>query len=174
MPRWYMAEKKIDYQYHDIDVRNKKNLDSDYLNINPFGKLPALRDDSNDLIIFESGAILQYLSENYTQEIINSQTRASISQWILFANSTLAIALFVPTNKQKEFPRLMTVLDSIYANSSFLVGDIWTAADCAVSAYLSYLPIFFPNEDLSSYPSIQNLITTTRSNENYKAAMGIS
>ena len=58
-------------------------------------------------MLFESGAILQYLSENYANEVRDAATRASISQWILFANSTLAITLFVPSNKEREFPRLM-------------------------------------------------------------------
>ena len=123
--------------------------------------------------MFESGAILQYLSENYTDEVTNAATRASISQWILFANSTLAIALFVPSNKEREFPRLMTTLNDLYSKKQFLVGESWTAADCAVNAYLGYLPIFYPNESLSTYPAIQELNERTRSNHNYRQIMGL-
>ena len=83
MPKWYMAEKEISYEYVNIDLATRQNLDPSYLDINPFGKLPALRDDSNGLVLFESGAILQYLSENYADEINDAATRASISQWIL-------------------------------------------------------------------------------------------
>jgi glutathione S-transferase len=113
------------------------------------------------------------LSENYANEVHDAATRASISQWILFANSTLAIALFVPSNKEREFPRLMATLNDIYAKKQFLVGDCWTAADCAVNAYLGYLPIFYPNEDLSAYPEIQALNERTRSNPNYRTIMGL-
>ena len=128
---------------------------------------------SNGLVLFESGAILQYLSENYANEVNDAATRASISQWILFANSTLAIALFVPSNKEREFPRLMATLNDIYTKKQFLVGDCWTAADCAVNAYLGYLPIFYPNEDLSAYPEILALNERTRSNPNYRTIMGL-
>ena len=96
MPKWYLAEKGISYEYVNIDLAARQNLATSYLEVNPFGKLPALKDDSNGLVLFESGAILQYLSENYANEINDAATRASISQWILFANSTLAIALFPP------------------------------------------------------------------------------
>ncbi|AII48982.1 glutathione S-transferase [Synechococcus sp. KORDI-52] len=173
MPKWYMAEKGIDHEYVNIDLSAGDNLAPDYLNINPFGKLPALKDDTNGLTLFESGAILQYLSENYTNEVKNAATRASISQWILFANSTLAIALFVPSNKEREFPRLMTTLNDLYSKKQFLVGESWTAADCAVNAYLGYLPIFYPNESLSAYPAIQALNERTRSNHNYRHIMGL-
>ena len=173
MPKWYMAEKGIPYEYINVDLAARQNLAQSYLDINPFGKLPALKDDSNGLVLFESGAILQYLSENYADEVNNPVTRASICQWILFANSTLAIALFVPSNKEREFPRLMETLNDLYSKKNFLVGDSWTAADCAVNAYLGYLPIFYPNEDLSAYPEIQALNERTRSNQNYRAIMGL-
>lgn len=173
MPKWYLAEKKIDYEYINIDLTARQNLQPSYLEINPFGKLPALQDDSNGLALFESGAILQYLSENYADEVKDPATRASISQWILFANSTLAIALFVPSNKEREFPRLMATLNDLYNRKTFLVGNSWTAADCAVNAYLGYLPIFYPNEDLSAYPHIQAINERTRSNPNYRKVMGL-
>jgi len=173
MPKWYMAEKAISYEYVNIDLAARQNLAASYLEINPFGKLPALKDDSNGLVLFESGAILQYLSENYAGEANDAATRAAISQWILFANSTLAIALFVPSNKEREFPRLMATLNDLYSKKDFLVGESWTAADCAVNAYLGYLPIFYPNEDLSAYPKIQELNQRTRSNQNYKKVMNL-
>ena len=68
MPKWYMAEKGIAYEYVNVDLAARQNLSPSYLEVNPFGKLPALKDDSNELVLFESGAILQYLSENYTDE----------------------------------------------------------------------------------------------------------
>ena len=80
MPKWYMAEKEISYDYVNVDLAARQNLAPSYLEVNPFGKLPALKDDSNGLVLFESGAILQYLSENYADEVKDLETRASISQ----------------------------------------------------------------------------------------------
>ena len=67
----------------------------------------------------------------------------------------------------------MTTLNDLYSNRRFLVGDCWTAADCAVNAYLGYLPIFYTNEDLSAYPEIQALNERTRANQNYRKIMGL-
>ena len=52
------------------------------------------------------------------------------------------------------------------------MGDHWGAADCAVTAYLAYLPIFFP--DLSPYPTIQRLITSTQQRPAYRKVMGMA
>uniref|UniRef100_UPI00352FBF4D glutathione S-transferase family protein n=1 Tax=Synechococcus sp. UW106 TaxID=368495 RepID=UPI00352FBF4D len=61
MPKWYMSGKGISYDYVNVDLTARQNLASSYLEVNPFGKPPALKDNSNGLVLFESGAILQYL-----------------------------------------------------------------------------------------------------------------
>jgi glutathione S-transferase len=96
---------------------------------------------------------------------------------VLFANATLAVALFVPSNREREFPRLMEVLDGLLAGGRSLLagpwGDPgWSVADCAVNAYLAYLPIFFPQIDLSPYPNVQATIAATGARPAYQRAMG--
>ena len=146
---------------------------------NPFGKLPALRDDSvldrNDqpLTLFESGAILLHLAEHHGGEVTTAAVRSQISQWTHFANSTLAFAIFVPDQKQKVLPRLLKQLDQL-VNRGFLAGEAWGAADCAVTAYLAYIKLFFPQEDLSSYPAVQALIEATQQRAAYKKVMGMA
>ena len=44
-----------------------------------------------------------------------------------------------------------------------LVGDCWGAAEFAVQAYLSDLPLFFPELDLSPYPVIQAVLSAPTS-----------
>ena len=179
MPRWYMEEKGIPYDLVELDLRGNQHRQPDYLAINPFGKLPALVDDSltgadgQPLVLFESGAILLHLAEHHAGEIQTEVQRSLTNQWLLFANATLAIALFVPSNREREFPRLMEELNRQLTQGRPLVGDHWGAADCAVTAYLAYLPIFFPQEDLSPYPAIQSLITTTQQRPAYRKVMGM-
>jgi glutathione S-transferase len=98
--------------------------------------------------------------------------RAKVAQWLLFANATLAVALFVPSNREREFPRLMGVLDGLLEGGRPLVGEQWGAADCAVQAYLAYLPIFFPQIDLEPWPGVQAAITRAQASPAYQRAMG--
>ena len=179
MPRWYLEEKGIPHELVMLDLAGQEHRRPDYLSINPFGKLPALVDsgmnggDGQPLSLFESGAILQHLEEHYSGEQRSAVERSLTSQWLLFANATLAIALFVPSNREREFPRLMQELNRQLASGRPLVGSSWGAADCAVTAYLAYLPIFFPQEDLSPYPVIQRLIDETRQRPAYRKVMGM-
>ena len=41
-----------------------------------------------------------------------------------------------------------------------------------MQAYLAYLPLFFPDLDLSPYPAIQSLIATVQKRPAYRKAMG--
>jgi glutathione S-transferase len=188
MPRWYMEEKGIPYQWLELDLEAGEHKQDPFTAINPFAKVPALVDDSlrapggEPLQLFESGAILLHLADRYGGEFSGSADeaaakRALAAQWLLFANATLAVALFVPSNREREFPRQMAVLDGLLAGGRSLVagpwGDPgWGVADCAVHAYLAYLPIFFPQIDLSPFPNVQAVIAATGERPAYQRVMG--
>ena len=179
MPRWYLEEKAIPYELVELSLSSGQNMQPDFLAINPFGKLPAMRDDSildangKPVTLFESGAILLHLAEHHGGEATSAHERSMISQWTHFANSTLAFAIFVPDQKAKVLPRLLKQLNN-KLSENFLVGHAWGAADCAVTAYLAYIKLFFPNEDLSSYPRINSLIEETNQRPAYRKVMGMS
>ena len=178
MPRWYMEEMGIPYELVELSLAEGQHLKEDFLSINPFGKLPAMKDDSVldanglPLVLFESGAILLHLAEHHGGEIKRPSDRSLISQWTHFANSTLAFAIFVPDQKTKTLPRLLTELNAEIGNGYF-VNNQWGAADCAISSYLAYIKMFFPNEDLSAYPAIETLIQATRERPAYQKIMGL-
>jgi glutathione S-transferase len=176
MPRWYMEEKGIPYTWQLLDMEAGEHRQPPFLQINPFGKVPALVDEDPSLAngplhLFESGAILLYLAERFGGECQNAAQRGLAQQWVLFANATLATALFVPSNREREFPRLMTVLNDQMAAGP-LMGGAWSVADCAVNAYLAYLPIFFPQIDLTPYPNVQATIEATQQRPAYQRVMG--
>ena len=178
MPRWYMEEKGISYDWRMLDMQAGEHKQEPFLSINPFGKLPALvHEDAavpgGRLQLFESGAILLYLAE-LSGECSSSAQRSQAAQWVLFANATLATALFVPSNRDKEFPRLMGVLNGLLDGGKPLMGSSWGVADCAVNAYLAYLPMFFPDLDLSPYQAVQATITATQARPAYRKVMGLA
>jgi glutathione S-transferase len=176
MPRWYLEEKGIPYTWQVIDLEAGEHRQESFTAINPFGKVPALVEEDSALPggrlqLFESGAILLYLAERHGGEWRNAAERALAQQWVLFANATLATALFVPSNREREFPRLMSVLDRLLAGGTPLIGEQWGVADCAVHAYLAYLPVFFPQIDLSPWPGVQATIEATRQRPAYQRVM---
>ncbi|MEB3259831.1 MAG: glutathione S-transferase [Cyanobacteriota bacterium] len=183
--RWYLEEKGIPCGEVTIDLAAGEQKGSAFLAINPFGKVPALVDDSvtladgQPLALFESGAILLHLAEHHGRESASPAWRALTAQWILFANATLGPAMMAASSRPQDLQRLLAALDPLLRDGCSLLAPLgeapaWGAADCAVQGYLAYLPLFCKALDLSPYPAIQATIAATTSRAAYKAAMGLA
>ncbi|MCH4903771.1 glutathione S-transferase family protein [Cylindrospermopsis raciborskii CHAB3438] len=151
--KWYLEELNVPYEFVNLDMKAGDHLKPDFLAINPIGKVPAIVD--GELKLWESGAILLYLAQKYSQVSSSLETQATFYQWVLFANSTLATGIFIETNREKEMPRLLGTLNDIFSQQPFLLGDQFTVADVAVGSILSYIPIML-KLDLSNYPAVLN------------------
>ena len=184
--RWYLEEKGIPYQWIELDLQAGQQHQPDFLAINPFGKVPALVDegrqgpDAQPLKLFESGAILLHLAEHHGLEFSaagGAVRRSLTAQWVLFANATLGPALLMAQTRAEGLTRLLASLDPLLSEGrSLLAGEGddpgWGAADCAVQAYLAYLPIFCPQVALDPFPHIQASIAATQARPAYRSVMG--
>lgn len=152
-----------------INVYKGEGRAPEYLAINPWGKIPTLVD--GDLKLWESNAILQYLSEAYGEFRLWSRDpkqRADISRWLFWESShwqpafTPVLAAFVgpllvsqaarpaPVHlnwSNEGFQTVVKFLDSHLSQRPFLVGDALTLADFSVAGMMMYLrPARFPWE----------------------------
>ncbi|MDX2099510.1 MAG: glutathione S-transferase family protein [Leptolyngbyaceae cyanobacterium bins.59] len=148
--QWYLEELGVPYAYQMLDMQSGEHRQPTYLEINPFGKVPAIVD--GNLKLWESGAILIYLAEKYDQSL-TVEDRAVITQWVLFANATLGPGLFVEATREREMPRLLEPLNQLLERQPFLVGNRLTAADIAVGSMLLYAPLML-GLDYKDYPAI--------------------
>ena len=148
--QWYLAELDVPYQYISLDIASGENLKPEFLAINPMGRIPAIV--HGDLKLWEPGAILLYLANLY-QPTSDLQEQGKLYQWVLFANTSLAPGLFIPSRRTKEIPRLLSPLEQIFSQQQFLLGDKLTVADVAVGSYLYYAQSIF-QFNLSEYPAI--------------------
>jgi glutathione S-transferase len=69
-------------------------------NPHPFRQIPSLTDD-NDVLVFESGAILQYVYSKGASDKDSEARRAAISSWIAWANASLDPICFLETPEGK-------------------------------------------------------------------------
>ncbi|MEH2320924.1 glutathione S-transferase family protein [Nostoc sp.] len=150
---WYLEEIKVPYEFVKLDMQAGEHLQPAYLAINPVGKVPAIVD--GDFKLWESGAILLYLADKYSKSPLSPEERGVFSQWVLFANATLAPGIFGEENREREMPRLLTPLNQIFSKQPFLLGNEFTVADVAVGSVLNYIPMIL-KLDLSSYPEVLN------------------
>ncbi|MBH8577384.1 glutathione S-transferase family protein [Nostocaceae cyanobacterium CENA369] len=167
--QWYLEELAVPYEFVLLDMQAGEHRQSDYLKINPVGKVPAIVD--GDFQLWESGAILLYLADKYGKIALSPEERGELSQWVLFANATLGPGIFVEATRQQETPRLLTPLNEIFEQQPFLLGDEFSVADVAVGSILSYIPVML-KLDLSSYPAVLNYIQRMSERPAFQKSIG--
>jgi len=69
-------------------------------NPHPFRQIPSLTDDDG-VLVFESGAILQYVYSKGASDKDSASKRAAVSSWIAWANASLDPICFLETPEGK-------------------------------------------------------------------------
>lgn len=128
----------------------------EYLAVNPMGKVPALRvhDTDGDVIITEGSAICAYLADAHPEKAlappVNSPLRGSYYRWLFYTHAVLeaavmdkALGLAVPENMTStagygNFELVMDTLANTLADTTYLCGDQFTAADLYLSNALHF------------------------------------
>ncbi|MEB3174393.1 MAG: glutathione S-transferase family protein [Cyanobacteriota bacterium] len=166
--QWYLEELALPYEFVSLDLKAGEHRQAPFTDINPFGKVPALVD--GDLSVWESGAILLYLAEKNGQ-LADLAQKATISQWVLFGNSTLANGLFIEQFREREMPRLLGVLNAVLEKQDYLLGDAFTVADVAVGSILAYVPIML-KLNFDDYPQVAAYVQRLTSRPAFQKTIG--
>ena len=157
-PHFVLEEMGVDYQLNLVDRKSNAQKSTEYLNLNPAGRIPTLIDDSsgdssgNSLVLFESAAICMHLCDKNPQTklmpAIGEPDRALFYQWLMYLNNTLQTELMIyfypnrhTTDTEKKsisalvsaqeirITAMFDLLDKELANKDFLVGDSITVCD---------------------------------------------
>ena len=142
-----LEETGLDYEVHTIDLGKQEQKSPEFLAMNPNGRIPVIVDHENDdLVVFESGAILIYLAEK-SGRLLPAETtaRSRVLQWLMFqmggigpmmGQANVFFRYFEEKSPaaidryQHEGRRLLTVLDWQLAGSDFICGE-YSIADIA-------------------------------------------
>ena len=142
-----LEELGLPYEVHALRFDQQEQKASDYLNINPNGRIPALVDRNNDnFAVFESGAILLYLAEQTGQLMPqDAKGRSLVIQWLMLQMGGVGpmqgqanvFFRYYPEKLpgpieryQHETRRLYEVLNTRLAQVEYLAGD-YSIADIA-------------------------------------------
>jgi len=141
-----------DWLVHPIDIGAGDQFKSEFLNISPNNKIPAMVDpngpDGKPISIFESGAILLYLAAK-TGKFLPKSTRAKyeVLQWLMFQMGGLGpmlgqnhhFRIYAPekidyaiNRYTNEAKRLYGVLDQQLSKHPFIAGKEYSIADMAI------------------------------------------
>lgn len=168
--QWYLEELSVPYEFVLLDLQAGQQFEPDYLAINPIGKVPAIEDGA--LRLWESGAILLYLSERYDTSVMQSpELHAALAQWVLFANATLGPGIFIEASRSREMPRLFGGLEKIFEQHDYLVAQQFTAADVAVGSMLAYIPLMLKIQ-YDDYPAIASYLKRITERPAFRKTLG--
>ncbi|WP_083885423.1 glutathione S-transferase family protein [Halothece sp. PCC 7418] len=94
-----------------------------------------------------------------------------MNQWVLFANATLGLGLFLEDRRDREMPRLLTPLNDILSEQPFLTGSELTVADVAVASYLYFAKLLLPI-DFSDYPAVESYLERLSQRPAFRKTLG--
>jgi glutathione S-transferase len=149
---WLLEELAVPYELATFEFSPAELRRPEYLALHPLGQVPVIQD--GDVTLFESGAILEYLLEQYGKGRLapapGTKDRPLYLQWFHFGEASLAQhtgeivrnrfvkpeAQRVPAIVEEARLRLgaaLAVVDRGLEGREFMVGDSLTAADIMVS-----------------------------------------
>ena len=142
--------KEAEYDAWPIRIGNGDQFGSDFVEINPNSKIPAMQDRSVDpaIRVFESGSILLYLAEKFGEFLPEDPVkRTETMNWLFWQMGSAPFLgggfghFYVYAPEKYEYPinrytmevkRQLDVLDRHLAENRYMVGDDYTIADMAI------------------------------------------
>lgn len=174
------------YEINALDRMSEcRPADAPYRKINPNGVTPTI--DDNGFVLWESGAILQYLAEqNPSANLLpnDPQKKAKVQQWVAWEGASYAPALlnffFAMTAPEPDgaaveatkavFMDTLGILNNQLAGQDYICID-YSIADIANGAITSLS--FLLGIDLTPYPNILNWLKHLRQRPAWQAAVAV-
>ncbi|HSW09057.1 glutathione S-transferase N-terminal domain-containing protein [Aquabacterium sp.] len=165
-----LEEIGLPYEVHRVAFDRQDQLSPEFLSLSPNNKIPAILDPDGPggrpLPLFESGAILLYLSEKTGQLIPpDAAGRYEAIQWLMFQMGGIGpmfgqVGFFHkfagkayedkrPRDRYiDESRRLLAVLNGQLADRRWLLGDAYSIADIATFPWVRNLIGFYDAGEL--------------------------
>ncbi|MDY0958178.1 glutathione S-transferase family protein [Sphingomonas sp. CFBP8993] len=151
--RWMLEETGAAYDTVVLDYGTTMVADA-YRAINPMMKVPAIVHQGR--VVTETAAICAYLAEAFPDAELAPmpEERAAYYRWLFFGAGPLeaaatnrALGVTVSVEQQRmagygDFDRAIGVISDAVANTAYIAGDRFTAADVYVGSQLMWFTQF--------------------------------
>lgn len=154
-----MLEKGIEHELITVDMAARKHREPDYLQLNPYGRVPTLQD--GEFLLYESNAILQYLEAIHPQPALvpaDAKGRALVDMHLRLCDLQMARQTgiiifpkrFLPkdrwdekamTQARVEIERHLQILDRQLHGSEYLVGNQYSLAEISYTPFVQFLAL---------------------------------
>lgn len=137
-----------------VNVRAGEQKSTDYLRINPQGKIPALK--AGNAVVTEAPAICAYLADAFPEANLAPSTddpnRGAYFRWMFFAGACVEPAMldkFSGTKRENpasvghsNFDEAIDIIAEALKEGPWLLGEQFTAADVALGSTLNFATMF--------------------------------
>ena len=164
----FLEETGLPFELVALDTLKGEQHTPEYRQINPNAKAPAIEDDGTR--VFDSNAILMYLSEKSGKLAGQPGDRAEMLSWLMFIASGLGPYSgqsvhfrhaapegndYAVNRYLREAQRHYEVLDTHLAGREYIVGEEYTIADVSAWGWIDKAPVVLGEEGLTPYPNIK-------------------
>ena len=139
---WLLEELGLEYEIEFHKLGDPKMRSPEYLKVHPMGRVPALEDDGQ--VIFESGAITQYVLAKYGNGRLAPDTASpefgNYLQWLHYAegmimppvNVIVVETILLPADRRNQtnvdravklLSRMLTAVDQRLEGRDYLAGE---------------------------------------------------
>ena len=175
-----LEECGLPYEAHAVDLGKGQQRTPEFLSLNPNGKIPAIIDPDGPggapLALFESGAILLYLSEKTGCCLPSDPARRwETIQWVFFQMAAIGPMFgqvgyfnkYAGRQLEDKRPlqhyvdqskRLLRLLDERLAGREWIMGAEYTIADIATLGWVDNLVTFYEARELVAFDSFANVV----------------
>src|SRR5262245_32698676 len=181
-----LLEKGLEFERINIDLSKREQKNPEYLQIHPFGQLPALDDEG--FIVYDSTIINEYLEDEYPYPALmpkDSEGRARVRMLEDFRDSHFN-PFFVHIiqemrkpdgerdatridNAKVEITKVFDRLEKELSGKQYLVGD-FSLADAAFMSNIELLDRFSIPVDAGKYPKTVAWIARLKTRPSYAAS----
>lgn len=175
----FLEEAGLDYQIQPINIGKGEQFSSEFLDIAPNNRIPAIvdrapTDGGQPLALFESGAILEYLADKSGKFLAESGRERYVAlQWLYWQMGGLGpmagqnhhFRNYAPEKIDyaieryiKETARLYGVLDRRLDDHDYVAGNEYSIADMAIWPWIK--PYANQGQDIEDFPSVKRWFDT--------------
>uniref|UniRef100_A0A7S4GQ83 Glutathione S-transferase n=1 Tax=Oxyrrhis marina TaxID=2969 RepID=A0A7S4GQ83_OXYMA len=151
----FLEEADVPYKVVPLDLGAGDQFTESFLKISPNGRMPAVYDPNMQMSVFESGAIMIHVADNYPGARwllpVDPRPRAKVLEWLFWVNAGLGpmagqashFKYYAPVLDKsadhhygqhrytKEFERLVSVMDRQLGNTGQFLAGPYSIADIA-------------------------------------------
>ena len=168
--QWLLAEMQLPHALIELDFDKEEQKSSEYLAINPMGKVPTLvhnLSSNKQTIVTETGAICMYLADLYPEKNmsipVDSPLRGEYLRWCFYAPvsvepAVVTTALGMTHTDYQPFADVQVIASTLQQaldGREYIVGDHFTAADIAIGSAiywgLNLMPVLPKHPQLVEY-----------------------